>query len=97
MQFKLIKDAMEGQKRIVQGVAYRLFAWESELATEAKATKARCVSCGGHDLVPVTSNDKPGQSGSTVKWWCSPCSGFQSWAVDEADYEGLPFCPDGIP
>jgi ribonuclease HI len=92
-----LRIELEGRKRIVQGVADRLCAWESELATEAKATKARCVSCGGHGLMPVTSNDKPGQSGRTVKWWCSPCSGFRSWAVDEADYEGLPFCPDGIP
>jgi hypothetical protein len=69
----------------------------AQIATEAKATKARRVSCGGHGLVPVTSNDKPGQSGRTVKWWCAPCSGFRSWAVDEADYAGLLFCPDGIP
>ena len=62
------------QKRIVQGVTDRLCAWESELATEAKATKARCVSCGGHCLVPVTSDD---QAGRTVKWWCAPCSGFR--------------------
>jgi carbamate kinase len=32
---------LEGQKQTVQGVADRLCAWESELATEAKATKAR--------------------------------------------------------
>ena len=61
------------QNRIVQGVTDRLCAWESELATEAKATKARCVSCGGQCLVPVTSDD---QAGRTVKWWCAPCSGF---------------------
>jgi hypothetical protein len=49
---------LKGLKRIVQGVADRICAWESELVTEAKATKARCVSCCGHRLAPVTSNDK---------------------------------------
>ncbi len=46
--------------------------------------------------MPVTSKNKPGQSGSMVKWWYTTCTDFQSWAVDEADYAGLSFCPDGI-
>jgi ribonuclease HI len=87
--------ALVGRKRLVQGVADRLCAWESELATEAKATKARCSSCGGNHLTPVTQFSD--QTGRTVRWWCAQCSGFRSWAVDEADYDGLPFCPDGIP
>jgi hypothetical protein len=40
---------MEGRKRLVQGVAGRLCAWESELAQEAK-TSAHCLSCGGNHL-----------------------------------------------
>jgi hypothetical protein len=87
--------ALAGRKRLVQGVADRLSSWESELAIEAKATKAQCVGCGGGHLMPVSQcND---QTGSTVRWWCRCCSGFRSWAVDEAAYDGLPFCPDGIP
>ena len=41
---------LDGRKRLIQGVPDRLCAWESELATEAKATKARCVSCGASVL-----------------------------------------------
>ena len=38
-----LRTELEGQKRLVQGVTDRLCAWESELATEAKATKAKMV------------------------------------------------------
>ena len=84
-----------GRKRLVQGVTDRLCAWESELATEAKATRAHCSSCGGRNLTPVTHLSD--QAGRTVRWWCTQCSGFRAWEVRTADYAGLPFCPDGIP
>ena len=45
-----LRAELEGQMLIVQGGTDRLCAWESALATEAKATKARCVSCGGQCL-----------------------------------------------
>jgi hypothetical protein len=74
-----LSAVMEGRGRLVQGVAARLHAWEFELAMEAKATKAQCVSCGGSHLMPVTQCRD--QTGRTVSWWCRQCSGFRSWAV----------------
>ena len=86
---------LEGQKRLVRSVSDRLCAWESELATEAKATKAYCSSCGSTDLTPVTKVS--GESGRVIRWWCTRCSGFRSWAVREADYTKIPFRTEGIP
>jgi hypothetical protein len=61
---------LEGRERLVQGVADRLCAWESDLAVEAKAIKVRCASCGSKLLMPVTqSSDQPSR---TVSWWCMP-------------------------
>jgi hypothetical protein len=37
------------------------------------------------------------ETSSTVRWWCEQCSGFRCWRVDEAEYAGLSFYPDGIP
>ena len=79
----------------MQGVTDRLCAWESELATEAKATRAHCPSCKGCNLMPVTQFSD--RADRTVRWWCTQCSRFRTWEVCTADYAGLPFCPDGIP
>ena len=87
--------ALKGRKRLVQGVTDRLCAWESELATEAKATRAHCPSCKGCNLMPVTQFSD--RADRTVRWWCTQCSRFRTWEVCTADYAGLPFCPDGIP
>ncbi len=66
------------EEQLVQRVADRLCAWESDLAAEAKATKARCVSCGCKRLVPVTQSSE--QTGRRVRCWCTQCSGFRSWS-----------------
>ena len=79
-----LSAVLEGRRRLVQGVAARLCTWESELAMEAKATKAHCVSCGGGHLMPVT--ECRDHTGRTVRWWCRQCSGFRSWAVDDDDF-----------
>jgi hypothetical protein len=64
------------EEQLVQRVADRLCAWESDLAAEAKATKARCVSCWCKRLVPVIQSSE--QTGRTVRWWCTQCSGFRT-------------------
>jgi hypothetical protein len=69
---------LEGQKRLVQSVSDRLCAWESELTSEVKATKAYCSSCWSKDLTPVTKAS--GESDRVIRW-CTRCSGFRSWAV----------------
>ena len=88
---------LERRRRLVHRVSDRLCAWESdsELAAAAKATKTRCLCCAGRQLMPTTQIHD--ETSRTVRWWCEQCSGFRCWRVDEADYAGLPFCPDGIP
>ncbi len=49
-----LEAKLQGQRRLVHSVSDRLCAWESDLAMEAKATKARCSGCGGGDFTPVT-------------------------------------------
>jgi len=90
-----LKAQLAGQKRLVQSATDRLCAWESDLAKEAKATKAYCSSCGCRDLWPVTEIED--QTGRSVRWWCQQCSGFRQWSVRAADYSRLPFCPGSIP
>ena len=90
-----LEAKLRGQRRLVYSVSDRLCAWESDLATEAKATKARCSSCRGGDFTPVTQMS--GESDRVIRWWCNRCSGFRRWAVSDADYNDLPFCTDSIP
>ena len=90
-----LEAKLQGQRRLVHSVSDRLCAWESDLAMEAKATKARCSGCGGGDFTPVTQMS--GDSDRVIRWWCNRCSGFRRWTVSEADYAELPFCTDGIP
>jgi hypothetical protein len=93
-----LSTELDGRERLVQGVADRLCTWESELAVEAKATKARCASSRSKLLMPVTqSSDQPSPASRTVRWWCIQCSGFRSLAVDVDEYEILPFRLDDIP
>ncbi len=66
-----LNTVLGNQEQVVQRVAGRLCAWEADLAMEAKATKARCVSCGGKRLVPITDSSE--QPGRTVRWWCAQC------------------------
>ena len=90
-----LEAQLKGQKRLVQSATDRLCAWESELAKEAKATKAYCSSCERRDLTPVTEIDD--RTGRSVRWWCAQCSGFRRWSVRAADYSRLPFCTGDIP
>ena len=90
-----LEAQLTGQKRLVQSVTDRLCAWESDLAKEAKATKAYCSCCGGRDLLPVT--EIVDQTGRLVRWWCAQCSGFRQWNVRAADYSRLPFRLGDIP
>jgi hypothetical protein len=84
-----LQAKVTGQKRLVQSATDRLCAWESDLANEAKATRAFCSSCEGRDLMPVTEiNDRTGRE---VRWWCAQRSGFRQWSVHEDDYLRLPF------
>ncbi len=69
--------------------------WESDLATEAKATRAFCSSCQGRELMPVTEMTE--QNDCVVRWWCAQCSRFREWSVRKADYSQLPFDTVGIP
>ena len=74
-----LEAQLTGQRRLVQSATDRLCAWESDLAKEAKSTKAFCSSCEGKELLPVTEvND---QTGREVRWWCSRCSRFRQWRV----------------
>ncbi len=50
------------QRTLVHEVSDRLCAWESALAIEAKASKARCTTCYGHDLSPVMRTNGSAQS-----------------------------------
>ena len=90
-----LEAQLTGQRRLVQSATDRLCAWESDLAKEAKATKAFCSSCEGKELLPVTEvND---QTGREVRWWCSQCSRFRQWRVRAADYSSLPLRTEDIP
>ena len=84
-----------GQKRLVQSATDRLCAWESDLATEAKATRAFCSSCAGRELMPVT--EMTDRNGRVVRWWCTQCSRFREWSVRKDDYSRLPFDTKDIP
>jgi hypothetical protein len=81
----------------VHEVSDRLCAWESAPAIEAKASKARCTTCYGHDLSPVTWTKGSAQSEREVRWWCCRCSRYRPWEVRAADYTDLQFCTAGIP
>jgi hypothetical protein len=85
------------QRTLVHEVSDRLCAWESALAIEAKASKARCTTCYRHDLSPVTRTIGSAQSEREVRWWCCRCSRYRPYEVRAADYTDLPFCTAGIP
>jgi len=90
-----LKVKLAGQKRLVSSTEDKLCAWESALATEAKATKAICVCCKGRALIPITQVSDRAER--TIRWWCEMCSGFRLWTVHAADYTQLPFTTEGIP
>ena len=69
-----LKVGLASRKRLVQGAADRLCVWESVLAAEAKASKARCARCAGrHLIIPVSCVTNQTR---TVRWWCVQCSRF---------------------